>query len=321
MDKHEITEIMACLPQEKTHYRYFKDYFALQLLSYLADEQALSIDQLRHTPFARLLHKPVMRPLLAMCGDGLINPWRINAQWQEPSLPFLLTIGTWGGEDWDWQQTSRPGYNLVLRLNFTRAHDSRFEKLLRPLHYDTFNEYSHCHPVLQADERPYFRETLAWARLDIDMEQGEVLIEEIQTDWVREAMEALEKRQPCKAHKASEDPHCNACKASRSLHQYMNAVLKPYARVWDQAMLSAAIFFIRKELGIHNIFYHTWNSGNAFKNLHSDAYKPPRSLYTQLPKQFCFQPSSAVPQFLRGRKAQKRLRKHAISPCFYQLQV
>jgi len=311
MEKHEVTEVIACLPQEKTQYRYFKDYFALQLLGYLAGDDGIRIDQVRRTPFARLLNKPVIRPLLAMCGDGNIDSWRINAQWQEPSLPFLLTLGIWGGEDdWSWQQTSRPGFNLVLRLNFTRAHDSRFEHLSRVLDYNSFNQY-YSHPVMKQQERPYFRETLAWARMDVDFNSGEALIEEIQTDWVREAFDVYQEL-------VSDDPE-QADAETKALQTYMDAVLKPYARLWDQAMLNAAIFFIRKELGLHNIFYHTWDSGNAFKGIDSRWCAPPRSLYTSLPKQFCFQPTETVPQFLRGKKAQKRLRKTGVKPQFFQL--
>lgn len=313
MEKHQVTEIIACLPQEKTQYRYFKDYFALQLLSYLAGDNGIRIEQVRRTPFARLLNKPVIRPLLAMCGDGIIDTWRINAQWQEPSLPFLLTLGTWGGnDDWDWQQTSRPGCNLVLRLNFTRAHDSRFEQLSRNLDYDSFNCYD-MHPVLRYKERPYFRETLAWARMDVDFDSGDALIEEIQTDWVREAFDVYQEL-------VSDDPQ-QADAETQALQTYIEAVLKPYARLWDQAMLSAAIYFIRKELGLRNIFYHTWDSGNAFKNIDAKWCAPPRSLYDRLPKQFCFQATDAVPQFLRGKKAQKRLRKAGVKPQFLQLVI
>ena len=41
------------------------------------------------------------------------------------------------------------------------------------------------HPVLAPGERPYFRETLAWARIDLDLVSSEALVEEIQSDWVR----------------------------------------------------------------------------------------------------------------------------------------
>lgn len=308
MEKHEVTEVIACLPREKTGYRYFKDYFALQLLDYFAGQGGVAIERVRCSPFARLLNKPVIRPLLAMCGDGRIEPWRIQAQWQEPSLPFLLTVGIWGAPDeWSWQQTSRPGYNLVLRLNFTRAHDTWFDKLLRPLRFTSFNDYS-GHPVLRDGERSYFRETLAWARLDFDLDSGEALIEEIQTDWVRSALDVYR-------DESGDDS------ATKALKRYVEGVLQPYARLWDQAMLSAAIFFIRRELGLRRIFYHTWDSGNALKNINADFFAPPRSLYTSLPKQFCFQPTDEAPCFLRDRKTQKRLRKAKVTPRFWQLEL
>ena len=39
------------------------------------------------------------------------------------------------------------------------------------------------HPVRQDG-----RHTLAWARMDVDLDAGEALIEEIQSDWIREAV-------------------------------------------------------------------------------------------------------------------------------------
>jgi len=34
MERRDLDEIIACRPQERSHFRYFKDYYALQLLGW-----------------------------------------------------------------------------------------------------------------------------------------------------------------------------------------------------------------------------------------------------------------------------------------------
>jgi hypothetical protein len=109
MERRDLEEIIACLPQERSHFRYFKDYYALQLLGWIAGE-GISLEGLRRGPFAPLLQKPVVRPLLAACGDGRLDRQRVRGRWVEPSLPFLLTLGRWQGGGW------RPPRSLYTRL-------------------------------------------------------------------------------------------------------------------------------------------------------------------------------------------------------------
>ncbi len=82
MDKNDADEILACLPQERTCYFYYKDYYALQLLSYAAGS-GMDISALRATPFAALLHKPLVQQVISRFGDGCISYDRINAMWNE----------------------------------------------------------------------------------------------------------------------------------------------------------------------------------------------------------------------------------------------
>jgi hypothetical protein len=317
MDKEYADEILACLPKERSCYHYFRDYYALQLLGY-AVEDGMPIERLRRSPFGRLLHKPLLKPVLAACGDGIIRRHHIESQWGDPTLSFLLTVGLWGGKQRDsYYQTSRPGYNLVLRLNFTLDHDRRFRKLFTEYYWgDSLNYFAH--PVLTRGERRYFRETLAWARLDVDMEQGQVLIEEIQTDWVREANRS--RRNLSRCSECIKNLHHPTCHLRRSALRYIDEVLMPYARVWDQAMFSAALFFIREELGIDDIWYHTWECGNALKSI-SGWSQPPRSLYSKLPREFCFTETDHQPGMLQNRRTGKRLNRAKIRPRFYRLQL
>ena len=261
-----------------------------------------------------------MRRVLADCGDGRLDKARLDAHWREPWFPFLLTVWLWGDDHWSsYEQTSRPGYNLVLRLNFSQHHDRRFEQWFKPYYqWGSLNGF-YLHPVLGTRKRHYFRHTLAWARLDIDLEQGEALIEEIQTDWVREAM--AERRTLARCDRCERESNHPVCHKAAAARRYLDEVLSPYARIWDEAMLSAALFFLHEELGLHRIWYHTWQTGNACKGIAPD-FAPPRSLYQRLPRHFCFTETERMPQILQNRASQRRLRKaRVVEPRFYHLEL
>lgn len=318
MEREYANEILACLPQERTCYHYFKDRYALQLLGYAAGN-GTSIETLRRSPYGKLLDKPAVRQLLAGCGDGRVDRQRIDAQWQDPLLPFLLTVGLWGNSQWfRYNQTSRPGFNLVLRLNFSHDHDRRFQKLFAPYFWDDSLNWYSGHPVMKSDERRYYRQTLAWARLDVDMENGEALVEEIQTDWVRQANK--ESRTLSRCDSCQRKTRNDYCRKVQSARRYLDEVFRPYASVWDEAILSATLFFLFEELGLSRVWYHTWRSGNALKGI-SDNWAPPRSLYQKLPRQFCFSEIEELPAMLQNRGSEKRLRKARVAPRFYQLQM
>jgi hypothetical protein len=82
------------------------------------------------------------------------------------------------------------------------------------------------------------------------------------------------------------------------MNRYVDRILKPFTASWDEAILCAAIRFIRAELGIRKIFYHTFESGKRIKSI---CGSPPRSLYTTLPKKFCFRRTRQCPEFLRHK--------------------
>jgi len=314
MESKDVEEIIACLPQGRSLFHYFKDYYALQLLGWAVGD-GTTLERLRRGRFGPLLNKPLVRPLLARCGDGRLTTERVAGQWCEPSLPFLMTLGRWRGGGWN--QTSRPGWNLVLRLNFPLSHDRCFRKSLAK-HYGCDDLNFGGHPVLRQGERSYYRHTLAWARLDLDLERGEALIEEIQNDWVREARD--ESRALDRCRRCTNPGRYPGCRARLASIDYLDRVLAPYAALWDQAMLSATLFFLVEELGIRDIWYHHWETGNALKGL-SGRWLPPRSLYTKLPRRFCFNLTDGIPQLLKTRSTRRRLHKARIEPRFHRLQL
>jgi hypothetical protein len=183
-----------------------------------------------------------------------------------------------------------------LQLNFSVKHDRMYRKLVRPKWCSPFRCYRH--PVVRKGHQ-----TLAWARIDISMETDQALIEEIQTDWIRMAVFAMESLKSYEKARKRGEPHdtpqivrvtdCDAV----LLKRYLEDVLSPHMKIWDEAMLSAAIWFLKEEIGINRIFYHTFDFGCRLKAI--SVYKPPRSLCTKLPAKFCFKKTGKAPSFLR----------------------
>lgn len=91
-------------------------------------------------------------------------------------------------------------------------------------------------------------------------------------------------------------------------------------RLWDEAMLASAIWFLKEEIGITRIYYHTFEFGSQWKCI--TGMQPPRSLYTRLPDRFCFEKTRQVPHFLKQKNNCRR--GHLIKgdhPQFYLLDL
>jgi len=293
MELHELTEIIDCLSSERKVFYYFRDRYALMLLKDYIGNKAMPIKTLRKSPYANLLHKAVVKKALGLAGNGIITADQLEMVWEEKPLAFVTSLSQWGeGKvDWKWNQMSRKGYHLVLQLNMATDHTEHFKRLIKPDDLHGFNMDGH--PSLDEGER----ETLAWVRLDLEFETNEVLIEEIQCDWIREVREAVREGYEWYGEYTEEQ-----------LETYANKVLAPYAKVWEEAMLSATIDFIRHDLGIDTIYYHSFETGAVLKHITYD--KPPRSLYTKLPTRFAFQKTNRGPEFLmRDKSVHKRLKK------------
>ncbi|MCH9674431.1 MAG: hypothetical protein K0U93_23535 [Gammaproteobacteria bacterium] len=313
MDTKLLDEVLECLSKERTRFPYFKDRYAFLLLADCAQEGA-AVSDLKRSRFAGLLNKPSVKAHLATCGGGSVAKSDLTYAWQEPSVTFLLTAGQWIGEDISqWSQVSRPGANLVLRLHCPASVDRLLWKQLAPEDDAFFGAW--CHPILGRGERRYYRETLAWSRIDFDFHSGEALIEELQTDWVREVGDFARHVARATSRETFEyyGVRINVGRAKR----YLNA-LAPYAALWEEAMLMATIQFIRDELGLDHIYMHDWESGNRLKRI-THSY-PPRRLYTSLPKRFCFDKTAQSPDFLLSdRRFVRHVKKLACAPSWHRL--
>lgn len=301
MDKMQVELIRECLNSGRTVFRYAPDSYAIQLLKdYIGD--GMGIGALRRSPYGRLLSKPIVMEALALASTGTLEPWHLEAVLAQyhnhKPLNFILTLDEWGTDDKEerhWKQIVRTGYELVLQLNFASDHHKPFKELIQTEEAAPFSY--HGHPV----RKDGMLETLAWARIDLDFNTNQALIEEIQSDWV----------------KGAADNGGYWLYGEYNMQQYRD-VLRPYAGVWAEAMLTAALCFIRRELGIREVFYHSFDTGNRLKGIERYYHygKPPRYLYTELPKKFCFAKTSEAPDFLKPVRYVHYLQRHGKAQWF-----
>jgi len=302
-----IDEVIACLPRGKTHYRYFQGAYAPRLLSMLLP-QYMALHEIKQTRFKRFLDQKPVKRIVSSCGDGVLPRDLLESAWIEPSQPFLLTLSRWGGVgERDWYQTSRGGENLVLQLNLPKQHQKLYDSLIEPWGESSLNGPWSCHPVQTQVDSTTFRETLAWSRIDIDFATNEALIEEIQSDAARIVINKARRYQRC------------ACKHCQERLAYIKW-FQPYLKIWSEALLSATIEFIHRELGIERIFMHTAASGWRVKKM-SKTRTAPRSLYSDLPKKFAFKRTYAAPEFLLNTRCFTRLIRKQPDIDFYQLSM
>ena len=304
MDIEVANEIIACLPKDRTVFDYYKDRYAVMLLERLVGE-GRPIADIKQTRFAKLLGRPVVKDVVAVKGDGLLSRSDLIYVTPKDDMEhYVLTLGVWGGSGCSlWDQTSRKGVNLVLQLNFSREHDRPYRRLISPRGRGPF-VYA-AHPVCKTG-----RNTLAWARIDLDLAADEALVEEVQNDWLREADWHVGQARPAlqAAAKDGADSTEIMVQGIRAvdLVDYVEGRLNQHKRIWSEAMLAAAIWFLTEEIGIRTIWYHDAATGAQIKQI--KYIKPPRSLYTDLPKRFCFERTSAVPGFI-GHDAPRKVRR------------
>jgi len=130
METHLLKEIIECLDDGRRILHYFKDKYALYLLeSLFGDNDKITIANIRASQFNKLLNKQVIKQITASCGDGFISREKLVELFLLDYESYVLTLSDWGEKnDYSWVQTSRPGKNLVIQLNFTNEHDEFLSK-------------------------------------------------------------------------------------------------------------------------------------------------------------------------------------------------
>ncbi len=316
MRQKELDEVLDCFENERTLFYYFKGRYCLSLLDWYMTKikkQSLSIGQLNKGDLKSFICKPVIKDIIKNCGDGFLTKERMQAFWPSDFLTFTLTLDRWGEGDRGYDQTSRNQQNLVLQVNFNNKHTTEYQRLLKPDdHYGPFEYW--CHPVRQDAKK-----TMSWIRIDFDFSTNEALIEEIQSDWIKQASGGLVRVKKRLSQQKALKPgdivygiHCEY----KDFEYYVDKVLKPYQKLWAEASMLAAIQFIRDELGISTIYYHSFSTGHKLKKVYG---LPPKSMYKQLPKQFGFKLTKEAPEFLARDKQAKRYLKAIKHPQWYRM--
>ena len=289
MKQHEAEELLSLLPAGRTLFTYGKDWYALSLLEMGLGRSAP--DQLRKTTLARLLEKPLVKSSLGTLGRKDFTAADLALLRPGESETYRLTASLFSG----WTQTTRKGrdaWNIVLQLNLNGDDAGWIERVFPERRDDPF-EWT-CHPIYRGRHR-----TLAWARIDLDWETGEALIEEIQNDRLREVSDRVKRiREQTLTTIRLRGAEVDAGFVLR----YWEERLRLSRKWWDEAMLCAAIRFIVNELGIRRIYYHSPVSGARLKRM-NDA---PVSLYSDLPRRFCFEKTDDLPAFIPKLRRKSR---------------
>lgn len=191
-----------------------------------------------------------------------------------------------------WYQTTRPGSNLIVLLNFSLKHNAVYRRCLDPGH--DLPMVVRGHPHARPPEI-----TLAWTRVDVDRDRGEALIEEVQTDWIREFASLWSCTERVRSRAARDrlvrEEFRNRAASFEGLARYWTRVLALHRSWWADATLFATLWLLVEKLRIRRVYYHTFEGGERRKGL---AWSPPRSLYTGLPERFGFESTCEPPRFL-----------------------
>lgn len=312
MELETLKEVQNCLCGERTLYHYYPDKYALDILARnIRRKGSVNVRDLKASNLAPLLNRPAVREVLAKSGKGQLASDTIYCGYQHTE-PYVLTIGSWGEvKQSTWMQTSRPGKNLVLQLNLSKDWSDRFKRFAAESANSFFGS---GHPLSKQRDI-----TLAWARLDLDFDTDEVLIEEVQSDLIRDAKWMLRRAEFAQKRKRSTF-HCYGHKMETDkVTVFCNALIKQFDKYWQEAILAASLDLCFDEIGVSNVFYHSFETGIKLKNI--GGRKPPISLYTELPKRFCFQTTCDVPQFLQSEKRVKRKLKAIKDKRFFHMVV
>jgi hypothetical protein len=207
----------------------------------------------------------------------------LDAAWSAPWRDYVLSFAAWGSrQPAAWAQMSRAGGNLVVQLGFPSEHAALFGRYLRP--DDRKRLQTSRHPVRQKG-----LPTLAWARLDLDLENRVLLIEELQCDWLRFAS-GLRRRLENTAAQTRE---------ARNALAYEHELLTRYGKEWSRVLLLAVLVLARDEFDCRDEFLHRPETGAHLKAITGTA--PPMSLYSALPKSFGFHETEEAPALLDAR--------------------
>ncbi|WP_170772699.1 hypothetical protein [Ruegeria lacuscaerulensis] len=298
MKRQDISMIRQILPQEMP-FPYFPDRQSPWLLCQSMQAE-MPISDLKQSELSRFLMRPLVQPIVASCGGvlrrhdvmavahadramrlGALGPATtrgLEVVYQSDWLDFCLSFDIWSGE-----QTTRKAHNLVVQLGFPSEHAALLWQFEQRAEVGAYQ--SSLHPV-----RRHGRPTLAWCRLDLDLQSGHCLIEEIQSDWLRFVGRARRRLQ----HRAPRS------RALRLTSDYEQSLQQRYAKIWADVMMLSVLMLLRDEFAVRDVWMHQPEPGAKLKGI-TWGRLPPRSIYTRLPRAFGFQQTREMPPMLGSK--------------------
>lgn len=95
MEQQEIEEVLGCLSQEPDKFYYFKDFYAVMMLSYVVGS-GMKIHEIKKSRFKRLINKPLVKELLRTSGSPTLSQEVLGSFWPRDYHCYLLTLDKWG---------------------------------------------------------------------------------------------------------------------------------------------------------------------------------------------------------------------------------
>ncbi|WP_444994044.1 hypothetical protein [Aliikangiella sp. IMCC44359] len=125
MEINLLKEVIECLDDGRRLVHYYRDKYAVYLLRMLVRTKGgLSVNEIKSGAYAKLLNKDIIKKVTAQCGKGLLTEDILLQAFSTEFESYVVTLSTWGNQsDYLWNQTSRPGANLVIQLNFSREQE------------------------------------------------------------------------------------------------------------------------------------------------------------------------------------------------------
>jgi len=214
---------------------------------------------------------------------------------------FPVEYTAWGGIQRSLDKSEFKNEKPQLVMNILASKEINAKLNSNPVLKDLFNKIN---LLSKKSTHPVIDNQIGWIRIDIAPDNSYLLIDEIQSDHQNAAAslklnqgEDLKKvRLQLKYNYNLDDEGLN-----NLLNQYALA-LKDFPNIAIEAVSKFA-----KTKGIPKIFYHTYEGGMALKE-----NNPPKSLYTKLPLDHLFKPSTEKPFNLEQEFLEREANKAAI---------
>ena len=132
--------VYKCVANQKKHFKYEKGLYVYNLLNIALKNGAKSKKDLQNSPYNFLMNKPEIKTITQNTGAGVFTQDQLKWVNKEEKF-FGVSVGKWGEDkshrNSSYYQTSCPGKNLVLQLNFDNEHDIIYHKSFNHLGFNS----------------------------------------------------------------------------------------------------------------------------------------------------------------------------------------